>query len=189
MKGSFWQFSKNQLPEKINNQLEHYAACSSSFCYRPPMFMSKPSFKVDQINQPLYSYARKRQEKKEKEQQSQRTAQTASASSTPSRQNKPGKCEVDSMWSAELDKSFTFSVLDFCNLPHDTKKTCSSCVTKWRTWMKNNHPAALAKFNGNSTILPCLHPRRSQEIRSHEPVVVDPAAGASAKARWVSGDP
>ena len=60
------------------------------------------------------------------------------------------------VWSAELDKTFAFSILDFCNLPHDTKKICSNCVTKWRTWMKNNYPAALAKFNGNSSILPCL---------------------------------
>jgi len=88
-------FEKSASPEK--NKQANWSTMLLAAAASATMFMSMPSFKPDQTNQPLYSYARKRQGEKKKEQQSQRTAQTASASSTPSSQSKPGKCEVDSM--------------------------------------------------------------------------------------------
>jgi hypothetical protein len=57
-------------------------------------------------------------------------------------------------WSAELGKTLSSSVLEFCNLSRDTKKICSNCVTKWGNWMKKNHSVAFS--NHSSGNLPCL---------------------------------
>ena len=98
LKGSFWQFSKNQLPPKKINKptgalccLQQQLLLQTTTVYVHAILQTRP-------DKPTFVFIRQEEAgKKKKEQQSQRTAQTASASSTPSSQSKPGKCEVDSM--------------------------------------------------------------------------------------------
>ena len=149
-------FEKSASPEK-NKQanwstmlLAAAASATDHHCLCP----CHPSNQTRQTNLCIHTPGRGRKKKRKSNNPNAQPKQQAQAAPRPAKVNLANAKWI--VWSAELDKTFAFSILDFCNLPHDTKKICSNCVTKWRTWMKNNHPAALAKFNGNSTILPCL---------------------------------
>ena len=71
-------------------------------------------------------------------------------------------------WLTESDalkKNFAVSILEFCNMPLDTKRVCINCVRKWKTYLKKKHPNALEEHSNAQTksepctlrILHCFH--------------------------------